>query len=256
MSATTDDGQGIVASTHQRARSAILNGELEAGLELSQVELAERLGVSRTPLREAIRMLQREGLVEVGHHRKKLRIAPFSVEDLEQLYALRIQIEPFAAHLSVPHLSPEDLEVIDKTLAEMDEFAEREDARGWEGPHREFHQRLVRHGGERLVSAASELADHAERYRRVKLQHAPRAWSIGRAEHAEIAVAARAGDGQTVMTLLADHFARTALTVIPLVSPEHDPRAVRDALRFVKGRGTVDSSRSTTSASSRQTRER
>jgi DNA-binding GntR family transcriptional regulator len=236
VSATTDRGEGNVASTHERIRNAILSGELGAGLELSQVELAERLGVSRTPLREAIRMLQREGLVELGHHRKKLRIAPFSVEDLDQLYALRIVTEPFAAHLSVPHLTLEDLEVIDRTLVEMDEFAEREDARGWEAPHREFHHRLIRHGGDRLVSAASELADHAERYRRVKLQQAPRAWSIGSAEHAEIAVAAHAGDSQAVMTLMAEHFARTALTVIPLVSPEHDPRGVRDALRFVKGR--------------------
>src|SRR5580700_8405381 len=91
-------------AVHDELRAAILRNELPAGMILNQVHVAERLGVSRTPLREAFRMLQREGLIE-GESNKRMRVAGFSLDGLEDLYAMRILLEGLAIRLTVPQLS-------------------------------------------------------------------------------------------------------------------------------------------------------
>src|SRR5580700_1837784 len=91
-------------AVHDELRAAILRNELPAGMILNQVHVAERLGVSRTPLREAFRMLQREGLIE-GESNKRMRVAGLSLAGLEDLYAMRILLEGLAIRLTVPRLS-------------------------------------------------------------------------------------------------------------------------------------------------------
>ena len=79
----TDNGQNG-DDVYQRVRNAILDGELAPGAVMSQVALAEELGISRTPLREALRMLQSERLVEAEPNRR-VRVAPMSPRDMEEL---------------------------------------------------------------------------------------------------------------------------------------------------------------------------
>src|SRR5262249_61656538 len=91
-----------------RLRSAILGGDPAPTAPLSQVRLAARLGVSRPPLREALRMLQREGLIDSEPNRR-VRVAKLSLADLEQLYAGRVLIEALAVRLTVPAYTVDDL---------------------------------------------------------------------------------------------------------------------------------------------------
>jgi len=86
-----NSGQSFVA-VHTRLRAAILSGEIPEGATTSQAMLAERFGVGRTPLREALRMLQREGLV-ISQPNHRVRIAELSSEDAEELYIMRIALE-------------------------------------------------------------------------------------------------------------------------------------------------------------------
>jgi DNA-binding GntR family transcriptional regulator len=227
------NGTGLEA-VHHHIREAILHGRLAPGTEMSQVQLARDLGVSRTPLREALRMLQREGLVEAEVNRR-VRVAAFSVEDLEQLYALRIVNEALGIRLTVPSLTAEDLDRLAETLGEMDRHAKAETIDVWERHHRHFHEQLVRHAGKRLCAHLSELSDHAERYRRLYIAGEPRAWSIGATDHVAIVEACNAGDPALASEQLATHLARTALTVLMMVAPEHEPARVRSALRAVVG---------------------
>lgn len=217
---------------HERVREAIVSGELPAEAALSQVRLAERLGVSRIPLREALRMLEREGLVEseVNH---RVRVTPLSVSDLEQLYAMRIQLEALGVSLTVPRLGSEGLARLDECLARMDEFARAEDYEGWEVPHRAFHAALVAHTGDRLERAISQLYDHAERYRRAFMLETSRAWDKSMAEHREIFEVCKGGDPVAASERLARHYSVTALSLSAAMAPEHEPIAVRTALRMV-----------------------
>jgi DNA-binding GntR family transcriptional regulator len=225
---------GRLKQIHDQIRESILNGELAPGTVVSQVSLARELGIGRTPLREALRMLQREGLIEAETNRR-IRIAPFSVEDLEQLYSMRITLEALACRRTVPTLTAVDLDGLEASLAEMDECVARDDVAGWREPHRRFHHILVQSAGERLVRLVSQLSDHAERYRHLKLVQDGLALSVGSVEHRRIYSACQAGDAVAASNRLAQHLARTALTVIMMAAPGHDPAAVRLALALVVG---------------------
>lgn len=221
-----------VELVHERVRAAILFGEIAPGGALSQVRLAEQLGVSRIPLREALRLLEREGLVEaeVNH---RVRVATLSVSDLEQLYAMRMQLEALGTRLTVPRLGREDLARLGEILASMDEFARAEDYEGWEVPHRAFHAALVAHAGSRLGSTISELYDHAERYRRAFMLETSRAWDKSMKEHRDIFEVCKEGDAAAAAERLARHYSVTALSLIAVMAPEHEPLAVRTTLRMV-----------------------
>jgi len=226
------DGKQSVEVVHARLCEAILRGELSPGSWIPQVRLAELLGVSRTPLREALRLLQREGLIESQPNRR-VRVAGFSIPDLEQLYVMRITLEAVAVRLTVPLMTVKDLREIDGELTRIERSLEAGDYEGWEAHNREFHRMLTRHAGERLLRTIEQLSDHAARYRRVYTAGEARAFSVGQREHRAIFEACEAGDPVLAAERLARHYGTLALNLIAAWAPEHDPIAVRTALRMV-----------------------
>ncbi|HEX4623138.1 MAG TPA: GntR family transcriptional regulator [Solirubrobacteraceae bacterium] len=217
---------------HGALREAILEGDLEQGTILSQVQLAERYGVSRTPLREALRLLQGEGLIDALPNRR-VQVASFSVDDLEQIYAMRITLESLAVRLSVAQFDADDLRELNVRLAEMDAFAEPRDIDGWNGPHATFHRGLVSHSGARIVALVGQLSETADRYRRLAVTQGDHAWTRVANEHREILDACERREAGEAAQAMARHLARTVLTVVSLVAPEHDPARVRMALASV-----------------------
>ena len=224
--------RGSAQAVYEELRRAIINGKLGQGSVLSQVDLSRTLGVSRTPLREALRMLQAEGLVESELNRK-VRVASFTIEDLEQLYASRIVLEALGISQSVREMTEDDLAELHRCLREMDRHAADQDFDAWEIPHTEFHRGLVAYAGQRAVGMIRQLADGALRYRRVYVAEGPRAWSHTAVEHRAIVAACEQRDPRLAASELARHLARTALTVIAMVDPSHDPVPVRAALALV-----------------------
>jgi DNA-binding GntR family transcriptional regulator len=232
---TPGDGNGTGADqAYARLREAILHGQLAPGRVVSQVQLARELGVSRTPLREAVRMLQREGLIS-GEANRMVRVADFSIEDVEELYAVRIANETLAIRLTVPLMEAEDHAQLARSLEAMARHADTGDVDNWELAHRTFHAQLVARAGRRLGALLSELYDHAERYRRLYVRSEPRAMSIGAAEHEAIVDACRARDADQAGAELARHLSRTALMALMQIAPEHEPAMVRSTLRLVQG---------------------
>jgi DNA-binding GntR family transcriptional regulator len=197
---------------------------------LSQVQLAEELGISRIPLREALRLLEREGLIESEINRR-VRVTGLSIKDLDQLYAMRIQLESLAARLSVPRVGKQELEELNEHLALMRAAAEEEDYGAWEAPHRAFHDGLVAPAGGRLGEAIGQLSDHAERYRRAFMTSAHRSWSTVVKEHQAIFESYASGDPDLAAGRLARHYAIVVLGLIAELAPEYDPSALRTALR-------------------------
>jgi DNA-binding GntR family transcriptional regulator len=217
---------------HDRLRAAILSGDIAAGAVMSQVELARAFHVSRTPLREAIRMLQREGLIEAEANRR-VRVTPISMEDLEELYALRIVNEALGARLTVPRLGEEDIAFLQMAVAEMDRYSAETEFAMKDRWHRDYHERLVQHAGARIVAFLRDLRDHAGRYRRLYVQSHDQAWAVAQVEHSAIVEAAAAKDARRAAVLTARHLARTALTVMSTIAPEYEPSSVRAALHSV-----------------------
>ncbi|HEV2653928.1 MAG TPA: GntR family transcriptional regulator, partial [Ktedonobacteraceae bacterium] len=146
MYETTVSGRDSTEAAYLQLRRAILRNELPSGKHLSQRELEQRFGVGRTPLREALRMLQREGLVEAEPNHR-VRVASFSFSDLEQLYATRINLEALAIRLTVPCLQTADLDRLEGFFTRMEELGTLEAYEQWEVPHRAFHLGLVAYAG-------------------------------------------------------------------------------------------------------------
>lgn len=231
----SDDVRGPVLDwAHRRLREAILQNELKPGSIISQVKLAKLVGVSRTPLREALRLLQVEGLVQTEHNRR-VRISALSLSDLEELYSLRIVSEALALRISVMKMSVYDLDQLRGFLADMTTLQQQRDVDAWEIVHRDFHRCLIQGGGCRCTRMFDEHSRQSERYRRAFISQEPRAWATGEAEHAAIVDACAAREPAKAAAILARHLGRTALMLLMNHAPEHEPTAVRTAIRAVTG---------------------
>jgi DNA-binding GntR family transcriptional regulator len=220
---------GHVDVVHARVRDAILRGDMKPGEEVRQERVSRELNVSRTPLREALRMLEREGLVQSSANRS-YRVTGFSLADMEQIYVARLPLEAMAIRLSIPRMDTQDLAALEGCMAQMDTFAKAKDYEHWEVPHRAFHAGLVVKGGARVARLVGELSDHAERYRRFRTVEGPRAWSKGFHDHRSILEACAAGDAAEGARRLARHLFHTAEDVIRMIDAEYDPADLRTAL--------------------------
>jgi DNA-binding GntR family transcriptional regulator len=232
-----DSGVITVEDLFAELREQILSGELPEGTVLSQVKLAERFGVNRTPLREALRMLQREGLIHAQYNRR-VQVSRLSTADLEDLYAQRIVTEALGIRLTVPTLDPDDIGELRELLAEMNRLATAESFGAWETVHHRFHVRLIAGAGAGLVRRAEQLTAYARRYRFALAGmgvHAVAGFAQGATEHEGLVDACEAGDVDRAGRLMARHLARTALTLMSVREPTHDPATVRGAVRMVVG---------------------
>lgn len=223
-------------AAYEQLRGAILAGDLAPGSIVSQVRLASELNTSRTPLREALRLLQTEGLVQADFNRR-VRVAPLSVDDLEALYAMRLASESLAVRLTVPRLTDDDLVRLREDLEAV--HGQHESARPPDiaAAHRSFHGRLFGGVGERFRRHVEDLWDQAERYRVIYQEydkHRAALVALAMREHELILEAAEARDGVVCGRRVAEHLARSALTIIAKVDGSHDAHVIRESLRHVR----------------------
>jgi DNA-binding GntR family transcriptional regulator len=228
---TSRDGQNV-AVIHDRLREAILTGEIPPGEIKSQVGLGKELGVGRTPIREALRLLQSEGLV-VGEPNRRVQIAELSGADAEELYIMRISLEMQAVRLTVPKLTSHDIAELEGYMAQMDHYGRGRDWAGLRGPHRAFHTKLVEGGGPRIVRQINELFDHAERYRLAQIAATEPQWGERQAEHRGLVASAAAGDVELTAQGIAAHYVKTANLVLSSMDPDRDPERLRSVLAAI-----------------------
>jgi GntR family transcriptional regulator, rspAB operon transcriptional repressor len=229
-SSTPRDASQSFVGVHAQLRDAILTGQIPDGTMTSQTALAEQFGVGRTPLREALRMLQREGLV-ISEPNQRVRIAKLSGEDAEELYIMRISLETVAIRITVPVLTPTDLAELEGFMAQMAHYAKTHDTAGYRIPHRQFHHRLVYAAGSRVSTEIDELFDHSERYR--QRFGALGSWPERAKEHRAILDAAAAGEPDAAAELLAAHYLHTVRLVFAALDSDHDLGRLRSAVTLV-----------------------
>lgn len=227
-----EDSSGArLVEAYERIRSAILTGAYRPGARLSQVKISEELGLSRTPVREALRLIEKEGLLSSSRGRQVV-ISPTSMADLDELYTLRIKLDTTTVRATVPELSDADLEEMAACLGDMEAHEAPSQFAEFDQAHRQFHAIAIRSAGPRHCEFSARLNEHAERYRRLYLGQS-RSYEQSRNEHRGIMAACAARDGEQVAVLLAEHYARIALTIIAQIDPLFEPKLVRSALRIV-----------------------
>lgn len=232
------DGDVSVATQVQAyLRRLVLDGTLPGGSVFSQVELASALGVSRTPLREALRMLQEEGLVHADMNRKA-RISRCDPEELDAVYASRVCLESVGVAMTARLRSSELLAELDELIIGMEAAGRAGDTDAFDALHRQFHRSLVACAPTMFLQVVHGQQDRAERYWRLLTtsENAPHARRDR--EHRQIVEAVRARDEGTAAVTLARHLARTALTLVAHMAPEQDTPATRAALSLATRQGT------------------
>ncbi len=222
-------GGSIATQVQSYLRALVLDGTLEPGSEFSQVELARALGVSRTPLREALRGLEQEGLVNAEPN-QKARVSGFDAAELDAVYAARVCMESVAVSMTARLRSSELLAELDGLLLRMDALTGPGTIDEFQPLHRRYHHLLVSCAPPAFLATITVNQDRAERYWRLlnQMEAAPHARRDR--EHREIVALVRARDENGAAAALARHLARSALTLITHMAPERDTPAVRAAL--------------------------
>jgi len=194
-------------------RERILAGALPGGSRLHQHNLAAELGVSHIPVREALRILENEGFV-VGQDRRGMHVAALTLGEAIELGELRKNLEPLAISLSVPRVSPADLEAAAALKRRID--AER-DPTAWMALNWEFHRTLYRAANRpRLMEMLQILWHNVDRYCRLMCRR-----NEGRhfvSDHGRILTAYRKGDAATATRVVLQHIDRIERELFPLLS--------------------------------------
>ncbi len=206
-------------SVHRTLLDHLLSGTLASGTEVSEVGLAQELSVSRTPVREALRRLAKDGLLEQLPNRK-FRVARFGADDLREIYELRQLLEAAAAERAATRLPPARFERLRKAARALGD-APRDDA--WLARALEFdvlfHDTLAEASGNR------RLQDQISRLRLIvrafcRMTATRENLEAAFLEHEAVLRALERRDGPAAGRAMADHVAARLAATLRLVSPE------------------------------------
>jgi DNA-binding GntR family transcriptional regulator len=212
--------QTLAGAVVQALRERILDGLYPSGTQLRQEMLAAELGVSRIPIREALRQLEAEGLVTFAPHKGAV-VVGFSIAEIEELFELRALLESDLIKRAVPNLTTEQLDRAESILDGFDEALAAGDVATWGDLNWRFHSAIYAAAGRPLTLATVErLHRQAERYMRMQLA-LTHGESRASSEHREILEACRRGNARSAATILAEHI-RTAGRALAKFLAEHE----------------------------------
>ncbi len=181
----------------------ILSGACPRGTVLTELKLCERMGVSRTPVREALHRLEQEGLVEETTHGIVAR--GVSEQDLTDIYEVRRRIEGYATRLCAERISEEQLAELREIVELQDFYTARGGATHIRDADTRFHELVYRYcGSEILHSMLTELHRKVQRFRKISVENPDRA-KVAAREHADILRALEAHDGDEAERLSVLH---------------------------------------------------
>lgn len=182
-------------------REAILKGELKGGEQLKQEELASSLNVSLSPLREALKNLEAEGLVKFYPNRGAI-VTALSAEEAQEIFEIRFFLESGALKLSIPQLNATDLAQAEKILSQADseECSDRWSELNWQ-----FHKILYQGANKpRLLNLIQVMHNNVERYMRLYLSTL-HYQEKSQAEHRKLLAACALCDVKTAQKVLEKH---------------------------------------------------
>jgi DNA-binding GntR family transcriptional regulator len=218
---------------HQYLRDRILANIIPPDTILSQVEVAALLKVSRTPVREALRMLQEEGLVGAEPN-CRCRVLGFNPQELEALYVCRIANEGISAAMTAERMSDEALARLSALLQELKNDERSGRFPRWIENHRRFHELLFSGATLILRRRMSQDCRRSERYvYNAKQCGMVEIFRRAAAEHEQIVDACRSRQPALVVEILTRHLARAGIDIIAELAPYWEPKTLRTAARLL-----------------------
>ncbi|MBQ9376297.1 MAG: GntR family transcriptional regulator [Schwartzia sp.] len=205
-------------------RDAIRHGVLQPGERLMEIQLAEELGVSRTPVREAIRKLELEGYV-IMMPRRGTYVSDLSIRDINEVFEIRTSLESLATGLAAERATEEELERLQRLLVQIGAYIEHGDMEKIVETDTEFHDLLYQVSrNKRLIGIISNLREQLTRFRKTSMSFPGRLKeTLG--EHREIVEAIAQGDVQAAQQAAERHM-------------EKAEQALLASLEATKGRGS------------------
>jgi DNA-binding GntR family transcriptional regulator len=202
------DRSTLTTRALEALRAAIVDGRLEAGERYSVAQLAERFGVSRTPVREALLVLERQGVVRFERNRG-VRVLETTAHDLEEVFALRLLLEVPATRRACELLDRDDFAALDHELTAMTALADEGDEGAFMAHDKRFHEIILRaSGNRRLATIVSQLRDLV-RFRGASTVGRSRDLQAILAEHVTVLDALRAGDADAAARAMRAHLLET-----------------------------------------------
>jgi DNA-binding GntR family transcriptional regulator len=202
-------------------REAIFNGTLQPGERLMEIQLADELGVSRTPVREALRNLELEGFI-VMIPRKGAYVADLTLKDIEDVFEIRIALEGLAAELCAERMTEEEIERMERLLAEKAEAINIGSMDKLIEVDTDFHETLYKASrNERLSNIISNLREQIQRYRTTSLAY-PGRMKSSLLEHRAIVEALHARDANLAKQLAEEHIENAEHTLLETIRKEKE----------------------------------
>lgn len=197
-------------------REAILKGELKPGERLMELQLASKLGVSRTPIREAIRMLEQEGLA-VTIPRKGAEVAKMTEKDMEDVLEIREALDELAAKIACDRITEEQLGRLNEIKEEFEDSTRTNEVKRIAEADVGFHDVIYdATGNQKLVNMLNNLREQIYRYR-VEYLKDEKNYPVLIKEHEDIVKALSARDKEEVVKAMHVHIANQAAAVKEII---------------------------------------
>lgn len=200
-------------------REAIIVGELKPGERLLEVQLSEKMGVSRTPVREAIRKLELEGLVNMIP-RKGAHVADLSVKDIMDVLEVRASLDGLATALSAERITDEELKELNHVQTQFAQYFEKGNLQGLVKKDVEFHDIIYRSSrNDKLIQITNNLREQVQRFRVIYLKDYSSTKEIIK-EHADIYAALSERDPEVARKVAQKHIKNQEVTIIKSIKRE------------------------------------
>jgi DNA-binding GntR family transcriptional regulator len=211
-----EDFASLTERAYQAISLAIANLELKPGESLTQDRLAKWLSISRTPVREALRRLEQDGMLQTVPGRG-LVVTELTIKDVEDMLDLLGLLDAHAAYLAAQRRSDEQAERLSVVARDLLAAAERHDVEAWSIADKPYHEIVLTASGNRLLSQT--IQDVRRRLHRITINSATRPERLLECthEHLNVADAIVRGDAETAAAMMREHIEAMSLSALTLI---------------------------------------
>jgi len=202
-------------------KSKIINGSLKPGTKLLEAKLAEQMGISRTPIREALRELAAKGFVKMIPN-QGIVVSSDSIEDIQEVMQIRGVLEGLAAHLAATKITEEEISKLENFLKQMEKITKERDNHAFGEVDAKFHNVIVNiSGNQRLIQIRKNITEQAHRYR-IKLLKFSGILNYSTQDHWKIVEALKKKDSKKADRLSQKHIENVLANILAHKNEEKD----------------------------------